>query len=52
MKPIHHGLAGAALYLGGLALCFVAISGWAEGQLASDMRQLAERNAYWAEVLK
>ena len=41
-----------AAYLGGLALCMVAITGWTEGQLASDMQRLAERNAYWAEVRK
>ena len=52
MPPPQHGLAAAAAYLGGLALCMVAITGWTEGQLASDMRQLAERNAYWAEVRK
>lgn len=52
MKPIHHGLAGAALYLGGLALCMVAACNWAEAQLAADAQRLAERNAYWAEVRK
>ena len=41
-----------AAYLGGLALCMVAITGWTESQLASDMQRLAERNAYWAEVRK
>ena len=52
MTPHQHGLAAAAAYLGGLALCMVAITGWTEGQLASDMQRLAERNAYWAEVRK
>jgi hypothetical protein len=41
-----------AAYFGGLALCMVAITGWTESQLASDMQRLAERNAYWAEVRK
>jgi hypothetical protein len=41
-----------AAYLGGLALCMVAITGWVEGQLAADAQRLAERNAYWEEVLK
>ena len=52
MTPHQHGLAAMAAYLGGLALCMVAITGWTEGQLASDMQRLAERNAYWAEVRK
>ena len=52
MTPHQHGLAAAAAYLGALAVGMVAIAGWAEGQLASDMRQLAERDAYWAEVRK
>ena len=52
MTPHQHGLAAAAAYLGGLALCMVAITGWTKGQLASDMQRLAERNAYWAEVRK
>ena len=41
-----------AAYFGALALGMVAITGWVEGQLASDMQRLAERNAYWAEVAK
>lgn len=52
MTPHQHGLAAMAAYLGALALGMVAITGWVEGQLASDMRQFAERNAYWAEVRK
>lgn len=52
MTPHQHGLAAMAAYFGAIALCMVAITGWTEGQLASDMRQLAERNAYWAEVAK
>lgn len=52
MTPHQHGLAAGAAYLGAIALCMVAICGWTESQLASDMRQLAERNAYWAEVRK
>ena len=52
MTPHQHGLAAAAAYLGALAIAMLGCVHWVEGQLEADAQRLAERNAYWEEVLK